>query len=62
MAPFFTPKSVEQYAPLITADGLELARRWEALAATGKPIERIDEMMLVTASIILRTVFSMAPW
>lgn len=61
MAPFFTPRAVEQYAPLITAEGWRLIERWQALAQAGRPVEMVDEMMAVTAAIILRSVFSMAP-
>jgi cytochrome P450 len=58
MAPFFTPRGVEQYYPLILADGLEFIERWQGKAGSGQPVEMIDEMMVITASIILKTLFS----
>ncbi len=61
MAPFFTPRAVEQYAPFIAAEGRRLIDRWTASSESGRPVEMIDEMMTVTAAIILRSVFSMAP-
>jgi cytochrome P450 len=59
MAPFFTPKAVTDYFPVVLADGQTLIARWEKLAKSGQPVEIIDEMMLATASIILRSMFSM---
>src|SRR5512138_2839573 len=29
MAPFFTPKAVEQYYDIIVSDGLDMVKRWE---------------------------------
>jgi len=59
MAPFFTPTAVTDYFPIILADGQALIERWDRLAESGETVEIIDEMMLVTASIILRSMFSM---
>lgn len=59
MAPFFTPRGVESYHALMVEDGLRLRQRWEKLAQQGEPVDMTDEMMRVTASIILRTMFSM---
>lgn len=59
MSPFFTPRHVEQYYAIFLADGLWLENRWEQLADQGKTVEIGDEMMRVTASIILKTMFSM---
>lgn len=58
MAPYFTPRSIEQYLPVMVGDGQALLKRWEQLAQTGETIEMGDEMMLVTAAIILHTMFS----
>lgn len=58
MAPFFTPRAVEHYLPVMVADGQALLGRWEQLAQVGEPVEMGDEMMLVTAAIILHTMFS----
>lgn len=58
MAPFFTPRAVEHYLPVFVADTEALIDRWTRLAALGEPVELSDEMMLVTAAIILHTMFS----
>ncbi len=59
MAPFFTPRGIESYHALMVEDGLWMRQRWEELARQGEPVEMIDEMMRITASIILKTMFSM---
>lgn len=59
MAPFFTPRGIEQFARIMIDDGQMLVRRWETLAASGEEVEIGDEMMRVTASIILKTMFGM---
>lgn len=59
MAPFFTPRSIEQYLPVFVQDGMALVERWEELAAREETVEMSDEMMKVTAAIILKTMFSM---
>jgi cytochrome P450 len=58
MAPFFTPKGVQAYADLMIRDGARLVERWEALAGEGAEVEIAEEMTLVTASIILKAMFS----
>ena len=58
MAPFFTPRAIEQYLPVFVADTEALIDRWTRLASQGQPIELGDEMMLVTAAVILHTMFS----
>jgi len=59
MAPFFTPKAIVDYFPVVLADGQTLIERWNRLSESGETVEIIDEMMLATASIILRSMFSM---
>ena len=59
MAPFFTPRGVEKYYALIVEDGEWFRARWNELARRGQRVEMIDEMMVLTASIILKTMFSM---
>ena len=59
MAPFFTPRGVENYLELMVEDGLWFAERWERLSAGGETVDMIDEMTIITASIILKTMFSM---
>ena len=58
MAPFYTPKGVQAYAGLMLRDGARLVERWQALASAGTEVEIAEEMTLVTASIILKAMFS----
>jgi len=59
MAPFFTPRAVETYLPLIVEDGAWFRERWNETARRGQPIDMLAEMSTLTASIILKTMFSM---
>jgi cytochrome P450 len=59
MAPFFTPRAVETYLPLIVEDGEWFRNRWSAAAQRGEPLEMLNEMSVLTASIILKSMFSM---
>lgn len=59
MAPFFTPRAVEKYYPVFVADTLRFMDRWRSRhAGSGRPVDMLGEMMLITASVILHTVFS----
>ena len=58
MAPFFTPKGVQAYAGLMLRDAARLVERWEALARGGAEVEMSEEMTTITASIILKAMFS----
>jgi cytochrome P450 len=58
MAPFFTPKGIQTYADLMIRDGVRLADRWQTLANSGAEVEIAEEMTMVTASIILKAMFS----
>lgn len=58
MAPFFTPKGVQAYAQLMLSDGARLMERWQGLASQGAEVEIAEEMTFVTASIILKAMFS----
>ena len=58
MAPFFTPRGVATYADLVIRDSLRLAVRWEDLADERREVDLSEEMMLITASIILKAMFS----
>ena len=58
MAPFFTPKGVQAYAELMIRDGARLVERWDGFARAGAEVEISEEMTLVTASIILKAMFS----
>jgi cytochrome P450 len=58
LAPFFTPKGVQAYAELMVRDGALLAERWDALAKQRTEVEIGHEMTVLTATIILRAMFS----
>ena len=58
MAPFYTPKGVQAYAELMIRDGQRLVERWQDLAKQGTEVEIAEEMTFVTASIILKAMFS----
>ena len=58
MSPFFTPRGVQAYAEIMLRDGVNLLDRWEGLARSGHTVEIGEEMTLVTASIILKAMFS----
>jgi cytochrome P450 len=58
MAPFYTPKGVQAYAELMIADGARLVDRWDRLAREGAEVDMGEEMTSVTASIILKAMFS----
>lgn len=58
MAPFFTPRNVAAYADLMLADAERVRARWTGLAASGEVVDMGQEMMELTASIILRALFS----
>ncbi|WP_342372773.1 cytochrome P450 [Propioniciclava soli] len=60
MAPFFTPRAVQTYADLMLADADRVVSHWRGLAASGVTVDMGEEMMELTASIILRAVFSTA--
>ncbi len=57
MAPFFTPRAVEKYYPVMVSDTQRLLERW-GKQEPRRPVEMLDEMMVITAHIILHTVFS----
>ena len=58
MAPFYTPKGVQAYAALMLKDGERLVERWQGLAAQRAHVEIPEEMTFITASIILKAMFS----
>ncbi|WP_282006483.1 cytochrome P450 [Propioniciclava sinopodophylli] len=58
MAPFFTPRGVVAYADIMLADADRVVARWDGLVASGAVVDMGEEMMELTASIILRTLFS----
>ncbi len=57
MAPFYTPKGVQAYGEIMLRDGLRLRERWSRM--NGSTVHIGEEMTYVTASIILRSMFSM---
>jgi len=58
MAPFFTPRGVATYADLMIRESLRFVVRWEHLADEGREVDLSEEMALITASIILKAMFS----
>jgi cytochrome P450 len=58
MAPFYTPRGVQEFADIMLRDTLAMTERWEGLAAERTQVEMFDEMALVTASIVLKAIFS----
>ncbi len=59
MAPYFTPRGVEKFFPIFLSDTQRLIEHWRSnLQGSGRPVEMLDEMMQVTASVILHSVFS----
>ena len=59
MAPFFTPRGVEKFYPIFLSDTQQLIEHWRSHhQGSGRAVEMLDEMMLVTASVILHSVFS----
>ncbi|MCB9741669.1 MAG: cytochrome P450 [Alphaproteobacteria bacterium] len=60
MAPFFTRSGVWAFAELMLRDSLHFTERWEGLAGSGAELDMGEEMTRITASIILRAMFSAA--
>lgn len=58
MSPFYTPRGVQEFADIFLRDTLTMVKRWEGLAANRTQIEMFDEMAMVTASIVLKAIFS----
>jgi cytochrome P450 len=58
MSPFFTPRGVQAYADIMLRDGAQLLERWQGFAQSGQTVEMGEEMTLITASIILKAMFS----
>ena len=58
MAPFYTPRGVEEFADIFLEDTLAMTKRWDNLAETHTQVEMFDEMALITASIVLKAIFS----
>ncbi|MCS6871656.1 MAG: cytochrome P450 [Anaerolineae bacterium] len=59
LSPYFTPRSIEQFLPIFISEAQRTRKRWEQLATRGEPVEMINEMMQLTARIILRALFSL---
>ncbi|WP_257449448.1 cytochrome P450 [Archangium lipolyticum] len=58
MAPFFTPRGAEKFLPIFISDTQHFIERWRARQGSGQPVEMLTEMMLITARVILHSVFS----
>jgi cytochrome P450 len=59
MSSFFTPRSIEQYYPVMLAAADSTAKRWASIAESGRPIDMVGDMTRLTAIIILRSMFGM---
>ncbi|WP_327144222.1 cytochrome P450 [Nocardia sp. NBC_01327] len=60
LAPFFTPKSVREYVPLFFDDVRWFSARWTPDSMGSEPVDMVPEMATLTASILLKTLFSTA--
>ncbi len=58
MSPFYTPRGVQEFADIFLRDTMSMTKRWDELAAKHAQIEMFDEMALITASIVLKAIFS----
>lgn len=58
MAPFFTPKGIRAYGDLMLRDSLRFSDHFHDLAGAGLEVEMGEEMTQITASIILKAMFS----
>jgi cytochrome P450 len=58
MAPFFTPRGIQDYYSLILDEGQSMLARWDRLADRNQPVEMNDEMARAAANIILKALFS----
>lgn len=58
MAPFYTPRGVQEFADIFLQDTLLMADRWQKLADRQAQVEMFDEMALITAAIVLKAIFS----
>jgi cytochrome P450 len=58
MSSFYTPRGVQEFVEIFLRDTLAMTERWETLAASGTQVEMFDEMALITASIVLKAIFS----
>lgn len=58
MAPFFTPRAVETYLPIIAEEAARFRERWTQAARRGEPVDMLTEMSILTASIIVKSMFS----
>lgn len=57
LAPLFTPKGVQIHAEVMLRDALRTAERWDRLALDGRQVDMGEQMMELTASIIVTTMF-----
>jgi len=58
MSPFYTPRGVQEFADIFLQDTLTTSKRWSELAARRAQVEIFDEMAIITASIVLKAIFS----
>ena len=58
ISPFFTPKTVNEFYPSMVKGCEEMLKRWGKKAEDQDVFEVVDEMMFVTAMIVLKALFS----
>lgn len=58
MSPFYTPRGVEEFADIFLRDTIAMTKRWQELSDKRVTVEMFDEMALITASIVLKAIFS----
>jgi cytochrome P450 len=58
MSPVFHRSEIDTYTSFMTQATEEMLERWDQVAARGEPLDIADEMMRLTQTIILRTMFS----
>lgn len=58
IAPFFTPRAIEQFMPVILEEALAFRADWSQKATQRTPVDMLTEMTNLTGRIILRALFS----
>jgi cytochrome P450 len=58
MAEFFTPRAVTRFAEMMRHTSQQMLDRWQAAAASGTYIEMSEQMIDITAEMIVQAIFS----
>lgn len=58
MAPFFTPRAIEDFVEVMVQDTVKLAEEWAQAARNGRIVDVEGDMNKLAASIILHSMFS----